>query len=151
MDGDSKPEKRKPNELTTERFKKLKTGESEDDEKEFEGFSLKTKVGSRYDPLRMLKSKVSGEDTSELVAHSLSHMDKDVDVGVVENGIVNFNDDEDGNSLALKKNYHSSSDDDQAQNTNIINREKKTVKKKLENDLNHKKKMTERFLQRKES
>jgi len=150
MDGDSKPEKRKPNELTTERFKKLKTGESEDDEKEFEGFSLKTKVGPRYDPLRMLKSKVSGEDTSELFAHSLSHMDKDVDVGVVENGIVNFNDDEDGNSLALKKNYHSSSDDDQAQNTNIINREKKTVKKKLENDLNHKKKMTERFLQRKE-
>merc|ERR1712106_169210 len=112
----------------------------------FKGFGKETKKPDKYDPLKLFKSKLAGEENPE----PIEEIPNTENMGKVENGIVMFENDEAGKEklLAVNKKYHSSSEDEEEDKRKA---EKKLKKKKAKEDIKSvefKKKMTKRFLEK---
>ena len=77
----------------------------------FQGFGKKTDTREKYDPLKLFKSKLAGEENPEPV----EEIPNTENMGKIENGIVMFENDEAGKEtlLAVNKKYHSSSEDEE--------------------------------------
>jgi len=77
----------------------------------FQGFGKQNEKREKYDPLKLFKSKLAG-DENPVPAKEVLNTEN---LGKVENGIVMFEDDEVGKEtlLAVNKKYHSSSDEEE--------------------------------------
>jgi hypothetical protein len=112
----------------------------------FKGFGKKTDTREKYDPLKLFKSKLAGEENPE----PEEEIPNTENMGKIENGIVMFENDEAGKEklLAVNKKYHSSSEDEEEVKRKA---EKKLKKKKNKEDIKSvefKEKMTKRFLEK---
>merc|ERR1712025_1285948 len=117
----------------------------------FLGFGRETQKKDKYDPLKLFKSKLAGDENPVPV----KEIPNTENVGKVENGIVLFEDNESGQEalLAVNKKYHSSSDEEEDNEKNNRVREKqfKNKKNKVKEDIRSaefKEKMTKRFLEK---
>merc|ERR1719244_1968999 len=105
----------------------------------------KKKSENTYDPIKMMKSRLAGEEISQ----PITEPNQD-NVGKAENGLVVFDSNEDDNSelLAVKKIYHSSSEDEKSptKEANIKSVQKSI--KKSKKSFGDKQEMTQRFLEK---
>jgi len=114
----------------------------------FKGFGRETQKKEKYDPLKLFKSKIAGDENPVPV----EEIPNTENMGKVENGIVMFEDDESGKAtlLAVDKKYHSSSEEEEENEEDKRVKEKK-AKKKVKEDIKSaefKEKMTQRFLEK---
>ena len=117
-----------------------------EEREEFKGFGKKKDTREKYDPLKLFKSKLAGDENPEPV----EEIPNTENMGKIENGIVMFENEEAGNEklLAVNKVYHSSSEDEDEVKKQA---EKKLKKKKAKEDIKSaefKEKMTKRFLEK---
>jgi len=113
----------------------------------FQGFGKQTEKREKYDPLKLFKSKLAGDENPVPV----EEVPNTENMGKVENGIVMFEDDEAGKEtlLAVNKKYHSSSEEEEERDKRKS--EKKAKKRKVKEDIKSaefKEKMTKRFLEK---
>ena len=114
----------------------------------FKGFGRETQKKEKYDPLKLFKSKLAGDENPVPV----EEIPNTENMGKVENGIVMFEDEESGKEtlLAVNKKYHSSSEEEE-ENDNIDKSKEKKSKKKVKEDIKSaefKEKMTKRFMEK---
>merc|ERR1712096_559209 len=114
-----------------------------EEREEFKGFGKKKDTREKYDPLKLFKSKLAGDENPEPV----EEIPNTENMGKIENGIVMFENEEAGNEklLAVNKVYHSSSEDEdevkkQAEKKLKKKKEKKKKKKKKKKRKKKKKK-----------
>jgi len=116
-----------------------------EEKEDFKGFGIKNNSREKYDPLKLFKSKLAGEELPE----PMEEVQNNDNIGEIRNGVVRFDNEEAGedNCLALKKVYHSSSEDE----VETKKLTEKKVKKKAKDDIRSKEfknKMTKRFLEK---